>query len=249
MALVDNPKEYILQLFKVEKKRYAPDQCQIFLEGYTNEELPLDPEERVYGIYSEKYFFSPSSLIVKEETSFAKIYWSSITQCSSHYIHKDRKEVSILHLVNGEAYKIRREELGMSSGKIGQLYYGMIERWGFKAALGHRPLSIEQFFKKAKSDDSLGPNRIKILPLNEMRALLNHLSKLDIIDFVKLGILEYSEKEPISDRVLIGTNLSLVELKKHLSSLNFSFVNVADENTHKLLETNSSKNIYECIWD
>ncbi len=41
------------------------DDCQRFPKGHVVKDLPLDPKELVYGIYKEKYYFTPLSVIIK----------------------------------------------------------------------------------------------------------------------------------------------------------------------------------------
>lgn len=129
MARIDNPAEWILLLFNKEIKAGTQHPCLAFDEGVRPPNLQLEPEERIHGVYREKYFFSPIALYVVEAQRLRRVPWKSIVKCSSYY--GCDKKVSRLTLNNGRVETILLSELGVGRvGRINQLYHQMIERHG-----------------------------------------------------------------------------------------------------------------------
>jgi len=202
MALIDNPKAWILRLFEMEVREGRGAKCQIFQEGTTLLELPLRPDERIYGIYADKYYFSPQSFIMNTGTKYERIAWANIRNCSSH--HGGGHKTAELTLTDGRIVKVRVGDFATgSSGRISQLFHQMIIKWGTRATLGPEPLSIEAFFAIANDDYCFAPNLEPHPTLNEFREVLTNLHKQEGVIDVLLRIIEIEDGIPISDGIIV----------------------------------------------
>ena len=205
MALNDDPREWILRLFEMEENEGRGADCQRLPGGERPAGVPLDPWERVHGIYKGKYFFTPRTLIIKETRGFRRISWVEVASCSSR--HGEGKKTAELTLTDGSTTTVKVGDLAQGwSGRISQLFHQMIEKWGAKAAFGSHPLSIEDFFAAASDDYCLAPNLMPHPSLREMREALIRLRNREKVLDVLLRIVEVEDDgTPISDAVIVRT--------------------------------------------
>ena len=54
MVLIDDPQAWILRLFEMEEREGRGENCRRFAEGTAPDGVPLDIDERVFGIYKEE---------------------------------------------------------------------------------------------------------------------------------------------------------------------------------------------------
>ena len=84
MALIDDPRAWILRLFEMEQQEGRGAHCQRFPDGTTPDDIPLDDGERVYGIYKNKYYFTPTSFIMRRRDGIQRVAWK-VCRCSSEH--------------------------------------------------------------------------------------------------------------------------------------------------------------------
>jgi hypothetical protein len=134
----------------------------------------MEEGELIYGIYNSKYHYSPRSLIVADKTGYFKVLWSQVAHCSTK--HGDGSKISSLTLIDGTTFAVPISEFVTGwSGRTSQLYHGMIERWGARAAFGPKPLTITEFFDLASGDYSFAPN---LEPHPSLAVIRNELESL-----------------------------------------------------------------------
>lgn len=203
MALNDDPKEWILRLFEMEENEGRGADCQRLPNGERPTGVPLEPWEKVYGIYKRKYFFTPQSFVTKEARGFQRLRWEEIASCSSR--HGEGKKSAELTLTDGSVITVRVGDFGTGwSGRISQLFHQMIEKWGAQATLGPQPLSIEDFFAAASDEYCLAPNLMPHPSLQEMEQALIQLRNRESVFDVLLRIVEVEgDGTPISDAVIV----------------------------------------------
>ena len=205
MALIDNPKVWIVRLFEMEERDGRGTDCQRFPGGVTPPQLPLGQDERVYGIYKGRYYFTPQSFIMALDPGYERIPWADIRNCSSR--HGEGKKTAELTLTDGRIVKVRVGDFATGwSGRISQLFHQMIEKWGAKATLGPEPMSIEAFFAVATDDYCLAPNLQPHPPLNDFRDALETLRGQKGVADVLLRVQEVENGVPTSDAVIVRVN-------------------------------------------
>ena len=99
MAAIDNPAEWIVLLFNKHARESDHWDCEIFPEGAVIPKLPMADSELVYGVYKDKYYFSPAAIYVMDDKGCRRIHWRSIIKCSS--FHGCGKANSRLKLIDG----------------------------------------------------------------------------------------------------------------------------------------------------
>ena len=205
MALIDDPKEWILRLFEMEENEGRGADCQRLPAGDRPKGVPLDPWEKVYGIYKERYFFTPRSLVMKGANGFQRVCWEDVVSCSSR--HGEGKRSAELILRDGSVITVRVGDFAEGwSGRISQLFHQMIERRGARATFGQRPLTIEDFFASASDEYCLAPNLMPHPSLREMQEALVELRNGERVCDVLLRVVEVeNDGTPISDAVIVRT--------------------------------------------
>src|SRR5262245_52404648 len=131
MALIDNPEAWILWLFEMDEREGRGSNCARFPDGARPVGITLGDAEDVFGIYNNKYYFTPASLIIVDRNKAQRIPWADITSCSSR--HGEGKAYSDLGLSDGSTVRVRVGDMAKGwSGRISQLYHQMIERYGHR---------------------------------------------------------------------------------------------------------------------
>jgi len=119
--------------------------------------LPLNEGERVFGIYKNKYYFTPMLLIIVDRGRSQRIPWADVRSCSTR--HGEGKTFSDLTLVDGRSIRVRVGDMAKGwSGRISQLYHQMIEVYGHHAAMGKPLMPAQEFFAKVTDDYSIAHN-------------------------------------------------------------------------------------------
>lgn len=229
--LPDDPRaELIFIRFEGEEHEGRGANCQCFLSGSKPEGIPLDPGERVYGIYKGKYFFTPLSLIIKKEREFERICWDSIVNCSSW--HGDRADTADLTLVDGSTVTVPVGDFTIQPrGEFSLLFHRMIYKWGARATFGPPPLSVEDFFAAANDDHCLAPNLMPHPPREQMRtALLALRDRVEIAD-VLVDVVEILDGIPHSQAVIIRTPCADLDVSDFVREYRADGVMDAPENT------------------
>lgn len=203
MALIDNPREWILRMFEMEERSGRGADCQIFPHGIAPADLPLETGERVYGIYKAKYFFTPQSFLVADPSGIRRVRWDEVTSCSSK--HGEGKKTSKLTLTDGSTVTVKVGDFATGwSGRISQLFHQMIDKWGARATFGPSPLSIEDFFAAARDEYCLAPNLMPHPSLEVMQRALVALRDSEGVTDVLLKVVEVEEDgTPVSDAVIV----------------------------------------------
>jgi hypothetical protein len=231
ISLPDDPRaELIFIRFEREMREGRGADCQRSLSGCKPKGVPLDPEERVYGIYKDKYFFTPLSLIIKKEREFEKVRWDSIVNCSSR--HGDRAYTADLTLVDGSIVTVPVGDFTLQPrGEFSRLFHRMIYKWGARATFGPFPLSIEEFFAAADADYCLAPNLMPNPPREQMRAALLALRDRDEIADVLVDVLEILDGVPHSQAVIIRTPRADLDVSDFIREFQADGMMDAPENT------------------
>lgn len=225
MSVIDDPKKWILKLFKMEggtdaqrfengirslneiKGRGALSR----LFGKRTANIPLEAEERIYGIYKDKYFFTPLSFIQRKGNGFERVRWNEIARCSSS--HPLGVSEAVLTLVDGRTVNVKVGDMGNGwVGRISQLFLQLIEHHGANAAMGISPMTIEDFFDQALDDYSFLPNLEPHPSLAESRAAIEELSRLPEVKEIRLVLAENGPEGPIADGIVIRGDVDLDQL-------------------------------------
>lgn len=233
MALIDDPKEWILKMFKMEENEGRGNDCQRFPEGQIFDDLPLETNELVYGIYKEKYFFTPQSIIIKNRKKIEKIFWNMITRCSS--MHGEGKIYSELQLSDGSFTKVRVGDLATGwSGRISQLFHQMIERHGNKTGFGISLLSIDEFFEQANGDECFAPNLYPHLGNEKIIKSLKWLESQKEVEQLYIDVVDMEDGIPVSDGVVIVGKAEQVLFKDFASKLSGEVMKAPKEIINKI---------------
>lgn len=216
MSAIDNPQKWILKMFSMEGGAEAQrfeqgirslDEVEglgLFsrLVGKRSPALPLEPDERVYGIYKNTYFFTPRSFIQRRDEGFERVRWNEIARCSSS--HPLEVTNAVLTLIDGRTVNVRVGDMGKGwVGRISQLFHQMIERHGAKAAVGLAPMRMKDFFEQAQDDYAFLPNLEPHPTLAETRLALESLLHIPGVKEVRLVIVEHGSEGPIADGVVV----------------------------------------------
>ena len=84
MALADDPQKHILHMFKMAIHDRA-EGCEIFPDGIAIDGLPLNSDEKVYGAYRGKFFFTPNALIWTSKDKPKRLEWGQVRSCSTSH--------------------------------------------------------------------------------------------------------------------------------------------------------------------
>lgn len=248
MALVDDPKAFILRMFQMEVNEGRGSYCQIFPLGSELDGLPLERGEMVYGIYKEKYVFTPVSLILCKPGVGQRLPWASITACSTKHGCGERQ--SVLTISDGTNIVIDLQELAKGwSGRISQLFHGMIERWGSLAALGSELLSIEVFLHRAQDPYEFAPNLEPHPTLETIVNLLQQLRAAPGVHSVLLSPANGDKQDFAITSVVITTDDRPSAVDEFARVLKASAIVEAAENMRRMAKATNSTRVWEVLWD
>jgi hypothetical protein len=249
MALIDDPQTWILRLFEMEEREGRGEHCQRFPEGARPDELSLDDGERVFGIYKNRYFFTPISLHIRQSKGISRIPWNDIIACSTE--HGDGRKIAELTLTDGSTLKVRIGDLVTGwSGRISQLFHQMIQRHGNRASLGPRLMTIEEFFAAANDDYCLFPNLEPHPRLSELREALVDLRNRPEVADVLVSIIEVEDGFPAADGLIVRTSSPTTEFEDFASTFRAVGIFAASENhVRQLRDLRSDENVWHIFWD
>ena len=226
-----------------------PELCRIFPDGARMPELPLEEDECIYGVYREKYYFTPLALIIVSSKNATRIAWSSILSCSSE--HGRGHVWSTLQLDDGKQVQVQIEDFGKGwAGRIGQLYHSMIDRWSPRAFKGYPLLTIEDFFSQIPDEYAFAPNLSAHPTLDEIRTAFEEIARHPDVESVHVDVLDYDESYPTSDTLVIVFRGAAAALEGFLGPMRVSGVGPADVNTRKKLgPTADGVEVFCASWD
>lgn len=202
MALADDPQKHILHMFKMAMHDRA-EGCEIFPDGARIDGLPLGPQERVYGAYRNRFFFSPSAFFWLSDHKAHRLDWGQVKSCATSHGSGDKK--ARLTLIDGSKVTVPVAEFTIGWGsRIGQLFYAMIDRWRAAVRDEHHVLTIDQFFQLAKTDDAISPNWYPDHPgLERMRDWLRQLEQMPGVSKLLLVVTDYDDGQPCVQEVMV----------------------------------------------
>lgn len=235
-------------MFQMEANEGRGSYCQVFPTGASLDHLPLKPGEMVYGIYKDRYVFTPLSLILRNSDTAQRIPWACITACSSK--HGCGKEQSALTLSEGTNVVVELHELAKGwSGRISQLFHGMIERWGNRPVLGPALLSIDDFAQRARDAHDFAPNLEPHPALETITQLLQQLRVAPGVHEVLLSPANAEEDDFAITGVVVISNGRPSALDEFAHSLRASAVIEATDDTRRKVETTDTMRLWEILWD
>lgn len=250
MVKLDNPSEWILRLFEMEEREGRGETCARFPEGISlSYLLPLEGNEKVFGIYKQKYYFTPSSLIIRDKSKTVRIPWGDIRSCSSK--HGEGKTFSDLTLADGRTLRVKVGDMAKGwSGRISQLFHQMIEHYGQNAGMGKPLMPLEEFLPKATDDYSIAPNLEPHPTLESFRKALRELERPHDGTSVLLDLAEDEDESPVAQGVVVVTPRPREAFESFAKAFNADGVYLADENTIRLVGvTAQGLNVWHIIWD
>lgn len=202
MALIDKPSEWILRLFEMEEQEGRGADCERFPEGARPESVPLAVGEKAYGIYKNKYVFTPRAMLMMTPDGWQRLDWNTVVNCSSE--HGQGKKKAELTLTDGSMMIVDVGDFAVGwSGRISQLFHQMIQKWGSRATLGPLPMSIEGFFSASTDDYDFAPDLEPHPTRSELRdAFLTLREREGVID-VLVHVTEIEDAVPLSYAILI----------------------------------------------
>ena len=244
MALADDPRDHILHMFRMEAHGGGGAYCRTFPQGAVHPSLPLEPGERIYGVYKGRYNFTDRALIITSGEAPVRIRWSDVKTCSTDY--GDPIGQSILRMRGGAKIVVDLTAMAQGgAGRITQLYHAKIERWG--GATGGPLLAIDDYFSRAGDQDlapNLDPHPGKDWLRHQLQALRDEPDVEDVL------IAADSEKRLASDRVVVVARASIDRFEPVLPTLRADAVNEADRNQRKKVGAIPPDcSVYEIVWD
>ena len=234
-------------MFQKEEREGRGEHCQRFPAGCVPEDLAIADGELVYGIYKNKYYFSPSALHVVDRQAIYRIPWAEIQYCTTR--HGDGNQTSTLTLRDGVTHDILVSDLATGwSGRISQLFHQMIERYGFKPVFGAPLVTIDDFFAKANDDYSLFPNLEPHPTLHDLRESLSRLIGRNGVSDVRIVVADDDPDTGVG--VAIQTSLDESELAAWASSFGSDgIVDASDEIKHQFDAVPVGERILQLFWD
>lgn len=247
MALVDDPRAFILRMFQMEEHEGRGMHCQVFPEGTRPSEIQLDPDESVFGIYKGKYFFSSRSISIRHDRGAQTIRWSDIAACST--VHGCGKKESVLTLLDGSTVVIQLNELAKGwAGRTSQLFHGMIERWGSLAPLGRSLVSLEEFAGQFRDPYQFAPNLEPHPSTSAVLESLRALASAEGVHAVRLSPTD-DEGELVITAVVVVTEGRPLALERFSDSLGASGVVEASRNAMRKVNASVGLQVWEVLWD
>lgn len=247
MALIDDPQAWILLMFQKEEREGRGEHCQRFPDGCVPERLDIADGELVYGIYKNKYYFSPTALYVADHNAIRRLPWAEIQSCTTH--HGDGNKTSTLTLRDGVTHDIRMSDLVTGwNGRISQLIHQMIERYGFKPVFGRPLMAINDFFAYAVDDYSLFPNLEPHPTLHDLRESFARIIDVNGVSDVRIVV---ADDDPVTGiGVAIQTSLDASELATWASSLGSDgIIDASDEIKHPFNPVPDGERVLHAVWD
>ena len=248
MAQIDDPKTWILQLFKAEDREGRSSGCGIHDNGIRPDGLPLDDGEKVFGVYKEKYFFTPISLMVAHSDRIDRIPWAEICACSSE--HGQGKTYSEVTLLDGRTFRVRVGDMATGwSGRISQLFHQLIECHGSRAAMGRALMPANEFFEKADDNFCIAPNLEPHPSLDWFRDTFQRTVQFHDGTCIYLDLAE-DEDEFVAIGAVLVTTMSKDEVEHFAGSIKSDGFEPADEGTvRKVGEVQSGFRVWCTYWD
>ncbi len=249
MALIDDPKAWILRLFEMEEREGRGSDCARFPEGARPSDIPLEDGENVFGIYKAKYYFTPKSLIIKDSGKMERIPWAEVRACSSR--HGEGKAFSDLALADGRTVRVRVGDMATNwSGRISQLYHQMIERHGQRAAMGKPLMPMQEFFEKALGDDSIASNLDPHPSLEAFRAALHELERPSDGTRILMELIEDDVGSPVAEAIVIVTPRPKEGFQSFAETFIADWVIAADDRIIRLVGVvPKGFNVWHIVWD
>jgi hypothetical protein len=202
MALIDDPRAYILRLFQMEMREGRDNFCETFSEGRLVPGAPLEGGELVYAVYKSKYFFTPLAMLVKKSEGFLRIPWAEVRACTT--FHGCGEEWSVVTLVDGSKYRVRLADMATGwSGRVSQLMHKMIERWGARSFQGLPLMDLEEYLSQIQDGYSLNPNLPENLDIEQIKSTLRGVESRDDVEKVWVDIIEIEADVPIASGIVI----------------------------------------------
>lgn len=247
MALIDDPKAWILRLFEMEEREGRGADCARFPVGTCPAGLPLEDGELVFGVYKGKYFFTPTSLIILNRGSADRIPWAGVRSCSSE--HGEGKTFSDLTLADGRTVRVRVGDMAKGwSGRISQLYHQMIERYGQRVAMGRPLMSAQEFFGNVTDDYSIAPN---LEPHPSLGSFRDAVLKLEQTPDGTRVLMDLADDEDLVAEAIVIVSASPKEHFQHFAeTFRADEVNAADERTiRRVGQVAQGFNVWRISWD
>lgn len=248
MALIDDPQAWILRLFEMEEREGRGRDCARFPDGARPPDIPLEDGEWVFGIYKDKYYFTPTSLIIRRKNNVERIPWADVRGCSSQ--HGEGKTFSELTLADGRIVRVRVGDMATGwSGRVSQLFHQMIERHGQRAAVGRPLVPLQKFFANATDDYSIAPNLEPHPSLESFRAALLRLEEPTDGTRVFVDVCEEDESL-VADAIVIVTPRPCDHFHTFAQSYGADGVAPADEKTiRRVGRIPDGFKVWHILWD
>jgi hypothetical protein len=248
MALIDDPRAWILRLFEMEERESGSSDCLRFPEGITPAGVPLQGGELVFGVYKNKYYFAPTCLIIKDGSNFERIQWVDVCRCSSN--HGDGKKFSELTMLNGREVRVRVGDMARGwSGRISQLYHQMIDCYGHQPAMGRPLMPWREFFDMCEDAYSVAPNLEPHPSLADFRHAISELENSDQETHILMDLIDDHE-ELVARGIIIVTPRPQEDFLVFVESFGADGVIAADERTTRRVEGLSKNlNVWQIVWD
>jgi hypothetical protein len=249
MALIDNPQAWILRLFEMEEAEGRGRDCVHYPQGTRPSDIPLEEGEQVYGIYKQKYYFTPTSLVVRSKGNNERVVWADVRACSSK--HGESKTFSELTMTDGRIIRVRVADMATGwSGRISQLFHQMIERYGHRAAIGTPMVSLPEFFSKVTDAYSIAPNLEPHPSLESFRTALFELEQPDDGTRVFMDVYEDDGEEPVAVGIAIMTRRPGESFESFSQSFGTDGVVPADEKTIRRINViPDGFKVWHLTWD
>jgi hypothetical protein len=221
--------------------------CQRFPDGCSPESLRLVDGERVYGVYKDKYYFTPKALHVADRNSTERIPWEEIRSCTTR--HGDGKKKATLTLIDGTTREIRVSDLATGwSGRVSQLFHQMIEKLGSQLVVGLALKSLDDFFAKVDDKYSLFPNLDPHPSLDELRGSLNEMLERDSVSDVR--ILLADDDPNIGIGLAIQTSMDDSSISEWALSLGADGVIDAEDSVLQQFHgVRADERVVQVVWD
>jgi hypothetical protein len=248
MAFIDEPQAWILRLFEMEIHEGRGSDCTRFPEGVCPAELPLTDGERVFGVYRNKYYFTPASLIVVDHGRAERIPWADVRSCTSR--HGEGKTISELTLADGRMIRVKVADMAQGwSGRISQLYHQMIEYHGQRTAMGRPLMLARDFFKTVADDFSIAPNLEPHPSLESFRCAVLELEQAEDGTRILMDLVEEDE-EVVARAMVIVSKSPRERFQRFAESFRANEVLHADEKIiRRVGEIPVGFNVWHVVWD
>jgi hypothetical protein len=249
MALVDDPKAYILRMFEMESREGRGEHCETFPDGAAPSDMPLESGELVHAIYKSRFAFTPSSFLMTDAGRWRRVPWASISHCSSE--HGGGAKTSELRLADGATLLVPVGEMATGwSGRVSQLFHGMIARWGRSAATGPELMELETFLGKVRSAYCVAPNVEPHFTLAEFTRISKAVRQRPDVRRVLLRVVDFEQEEPVSDCLVIVSSSGSEAFTPIATSLGASGVAPARPTTLRQITADpESEKVWEILWD